>query len=136
MVGHTGQGFLDFLNRLPARVLVVDNESLVVHANTLNLESLGKQLSDVRGKLGGEVFECEYSYLPGGCGQTEHCHQCVIRQTVMGTMADGVAKTGVMVKLCQRQPDQSIIWLNITFSTEKAGSVVLLRIDDIRSKET
>ncbi len=130
-----GQDFLDYIDSLPTNILVVDENARAIHANTMNLLALGKDLSEVRDKLGGVIFNCEYSHLPGGCGNTLHCPQCVIRNAVIGTMSDSQPRSDIRADLYQRQPDGNNVWFSVIFSTEKAGSVVLMRINAISPKE-
>ena len=80
------------------------------------------------GFLGGEVFECDYSYLPGVCGKTQHCGACAIRRAVTTTYETGEALAGHGVTLHQRTPG-GVHDVRLTISTQKIGEVVFLRID-------
>lgn len=125
--GETLQRFLD---RLEAPILVVDRDGDVLTANCPARNLVQKELDEVRGFPGGEVMECAYARLPGGCGRTVHCDGCTIRNTVTATHADGVSRHGVEAFQNLSGPD-GVQRMRILISTEKVGGVVLLRIDSM-----
>ena len=53
--------FDDFLDSLNTPVLVIDNEGVVVMANKVAREMVGKELENIQGLRGGQVVECIYS---------------------------------------------------------------------------
>jgi PAS domain-containing protein len=119
-----------FLDSLDAPVFLVSEEGSILNANSLARVLSGKPLSEIRGKKGGDVLECRYARLPEGCGKTVHCRACTIRRSVMHTYETGeslhdvpayqdIIRKGETVNVCFR------------ISTEKAGNIVLLRIDEV-----
>ena len=117
----------DFLDQISVPVVLVSFEGLVVTANQKACAMLGKDLAAIEGKLGGEVFECAYAYLPGGCGNTYHCSGCTIRRSVMDTHLTGKTAHRVPATLKQNSPEdpQQIKFL---ISTEKFKDYVMLKI--------
>jgi hypothetical protein len=124
-----GQPLTDFLDALPGPIYVVDAECRVVGANTLGLQQVSKDLSAIEGQLAGEVFECKYAKLPGGCGRTLHCKTCTIRRTVTKTAETGESclRVPAFIDLADISKDMTVRFL---ISTEKVNDAVLLRIDD------
>jgi hypothetical protein len=120
-----------FLDTIDAPVLVVDGDVRVISANRPALLALKKEYEEIEDKLGGEVIECEYSHLPGGCGKTPHCTGCQIRMNVNHTRATGEPLT--RVKACQHtMTSTGRTLVDFYISTEKLGDgTVLLRIDDV-----
>jgi hypothetical protein len=119
-----------FLEGLHYPVVVVDSTGIIVTGNTKALEMVKKELSQVEGYPGGEVFECEHARLPGGCGNTVHCSGCTIRKAVMETHSTGKSLLRTPATLVQHSSgDPKEIRLLI--STEKVEDVVLLRIDEV-----
>ena len=53
-----------FLDGLKAPIVLVDGDGVVVTANGEARAMLGKTSIQINGFRGGEVFECEYAYLP------------------------------------------------------------------------
>ena len=88
------------------------------------------QDADIEDHKGGEVFECAYAGLPGGCGRTVHCDGCTIRINVMDTHRTGQSRLRVPAYLFRGKPDDSEK-TDYFISTEKVGKVVLLRIDTV-----
>jgi hypothetical protein len=123
--GETLQGFLD---RLEAPVLVVDDNVAILGANRKAMEFIQKELVQMLGRLGGEVTECAYARHPEGCGGTEHCSGCAIRNTVTATWKDGLRRRRVEghQEICR---PEGVKRTKIYVSTEKAGDVIFLKIE-------
>lgn len=128
-----GEPLDSFLDRLAAPVLLIEPGPKVRTANKQACSLLGKPASDVQGRRGGEVIECEHAKSPGGCGEGIHCQSCTIRNTVLETFASGKSFEKV-----QCYPDvgtaTGVKKVCLAISTEKVGGMVLLRIDDLREK--
>jgi hypothetical protein len=118
----------EFLNRFAAPVLVVDSNVRVQGCNEQAQALLGKTPPDMLHHLSGDVIECAYARLPGGCGNTEHCKACTIRRTVSTTHATGVSQEQVPAYADIMTPG-GVREKRFLISTEKVGQFVLLRID-------
>lgn len=125
----SGQSLADFLDSLPGPVLVVDKDVRAVAANSQGLNHVSQDMSQIEGRLGGEVFECKYAKLPGGCGRTIHCKTCTIRKTVTKTHETGESCTRVPAYM-DLGDIIDVTTIRFLISTEKVNDVVLLRIDD------
>lgn len=121
-------GLLDFIDGLDAAVVVVDAAGRVQSANKLAQGLLHKELPAIVGFQGGDVFECAYATLPGGCGNTIHCDGCTIRNTVMDTFRTERSHFKKPSCLTRGTLDnhQEVRFL---ISTEKINDIVLLKID-------
>ncbi|MBL7076765.1 MAG: hypothetical protein ISS31_04775 [Kiritimatiellae bacterium] len=120
-----------YLKGFSMPVVVVAPDGRIVLANNDACEMLHKTPLQIESRLGGDVFECEYARLPGGCGRTEHCKGCAIRMTVMDTMVTGKPHHAVRAHLNPHLPDRSQCFL---ISTEKRGSIVFLGVEPVRDK--
>ena len=127
ILAESGTPLVEFLDSLPAPVLMLDGTGEVVKANRAACSMLGKRQDEIAGFRGGEVFECAHSRLPGGCGNTVHCSGCVLRQTVMGTYESG--------QPCYRRPASlqpmgpgGVPRIHMYVTTMKVGTLVLLRV--------
>jgi len=118
----------DFLDEIEAPIIIVDAQGVVTVANRNAKILLRKQLAEIEGRLGGDVFECAYSRLPEGCGNTVHCSGCTIRRTVMETHATG---KGVVRRPATLKQQANCTPTDIHFhvTTEKFNDYVMLRID-------
>ncbi len=120
----------DFLDGLDVPVVVVDDDVVVKQANKPLLRLIGRDLPEIRGRRGGDVFECAYARLPEGCGKTVHCSGCAIRRSVTWTFITGESLNQVPAYL-NRDMDTQFRQLGMLISTEKVWDMVLLRIDHI-----
>ena len=95
----------DFLNTLEEPVFAVNYNVNVETANDKACRMLGKTTAEVEGLLGGDVMECAYSKLPEGCGKTEHCSGCTIRNTVKKTFSTGESQKEIPAYQYIQKPD-------------------------------
>ncbi|MBF0481495.1 MAG: response regulator [Desulfovibrionaceae bacterium] len=73
----------------PNLMLLVNDEGRVVDINPALEVWLGQPKTELLGRLGGEVFRCLNSFLPGGCGRTPDCVHCPVRSRVMRVFSSG-----------------------------------------------
>lgn len=131
-VPKTAKTMLDMITE---PVLVIDSMGLVLTANESGLKLLGKDLDALENHLGGDALECSYATLPEGCGKTEHCKTCAIRNVLMDTLASGRSYSNVPAYQKINTPSGERI-MRFFISTERMGEQVLLRIDDIEERMT
>jgi hypothetical protein len=127
----TAQSLADYLDRLAVPVLVLADDVRVIGANAVARSVLGKDAATLTGCLPGDVIECAYAKLPGGCGNTEHCKACTIRQLVTGSHLTGASHRFVPAYQDIHLPG-GVREMRYLVSTETAGPFVLLRIDEVR----
>lgn len=120
----------DFLERLEGPVVLVDAEGVFQAANSRARAALGQDRAQMSGRRGGEVIDCAYAQLPGGCGASAHCRSgCVIRRSVTATLTTGraVTRAEAQQQIRSAEGEQT---KRFVISTERAGELVLLRIDE------
>ena len=81
-----GLSFDAYLDKFDVPVLIVDKKGRIVASNQLASGMTGKSKSELYGLLGKEAMECVFARIPGGCGQTVHCLECSIRNSVQAVM--------------------------------------------------
>lgn len=123
---------MDFLDGIDAPIVIIDSSGNVSTANGLARELLQKELPEIEGFQGGNVFECVFAKLPEGCGKTLHCDGCTIRNTVMSTIQSGISHMKIPAGLSRGTSDD-IHDIQFVISTEKVNDVVMLRIDNVCS---
>jgi PAS domain-containing protein len=121
----------DFLNRLSRPVLCVDFDVKVVAANDAACAILGQDPCRVEGSLLGDLTECRWARLPGGCGRQEHCLACAIRRSVDRTYRTGEQVFREKAWIDVRTPDRPAGRKRMCVSTAKRNDLVFLRIDEI-----
>lgn len=133
MLVQIGMPLNEYLNALGVPVVVFDQDVCLITANDFACDLLGKEVREVRGLLGGNVFECEYALSPEGCGNTIHCNGCAIRRAVTDTHETGAAHVRIPACL-NRASDSKPRTAHVLISTERAGSMVLLRLDSVNGQ--
>lgn len=123
-----GTPLQEFLDRLGVPVLLMSEDTRIRSASASAASAVGKGPGSVVGGLPGEVFDCVYARLPGGCGRTVHCSGCALRLTVLDTFQTGRPHKAVpaMLKVEAAGKERDVAFL---ITTEKVGGRVLLRID-------
>jgi hypothetical protein len=121
---QSGVSLQRFIDSFSSPVLVLGSDLDPETINASGSVTLLKTVSDVNHYSMGEVFECENSRLPEGCGRTVHCSGCAIRKTVTLTNETGEPQFSIPATL---NTDESTVEYYI--STVKAGDHVLLKVD-------
>lgn len=121
----------EFLDQLTVPILLIESEPKVMTANKMAQNLLGKDLSQIQGRKGGEVINCAYARNPEGCGNSVHCASCTIRQTVLQTFTTGESFIEVPAYPDIQKFDE-VKTFCVKISTEKVGEYVLLRIDQMQ----
>jgi hypothetical protein len=117
-----------YLENLPAPILVMDGDGVIRGANSLACKTVSKDLPHILNRRGGDVFECAYARLPGGCGGTVHCSGCTIRKAILDTLSTGQPLSGISVEVLQvvEGKDRKV---KLRISTQRMANCVLLQID-------
>ena len=75
----------DFLNtildKIPFPTFLMDDDVRIHEYNLAAISLFGIELGRVKGVRCGDAFRCVYS-MPDGCGESEACKECVIRNSV------------------------------------------------------
>ncbi len=125
-----GADLSTLLDSLEAPIVMVDEGHAVRVLNRAASELLGMDRDTCTGREFGLVFECEHARTPEGCGRAIHCSGCAIRRAIQTTVATGQGVT--------RQP-ATLKWedgtVRLLITTEKAGSMILMRIDQAPQRD-
>jgi hypothetical protein len=70
------------LNAIPVPVFVVDSDIRIVDHNDAGARLLLPDKPLIMRQRGGEIWHCIHAQAREGCGQSEFCKDCVIRQCV------------------------------------------------------
>ncbi len=118
-----------FLNGFPAPILCMDGNARVIAANEAACTLLGRSHDEVAQVMCGDVIQCRWARLPGGCGQTEHCLGCTVRLLVEQIMDSGQSLIGQPAHFERKHLDGTVKRTNLVVSAERQGDLVLMRID-------
>lgn len=123
-----GVSIKKFLNSFHVPVIMVDSDGRAITANGEALELVKKELFAIKHALLGNIFECAYSRLPGGCGKSTHCSGCTIRNAVKNTFTTGRSNVNLPATVAYKR-DGSGDGVSLVISTEKVLNYVLLRVE-------
>jgi hypothetical protein len=117
-----------FLDLLDAPVFLVDADVNILAANALAIATVKKPVTEIRGKICGNVIECVNAYLPEGCGKTAFCPDCTVRSSVNETYTTGhpITRRPAVIRRLVGGVEET---LHLLVSTRKDGDVVLLRLE-------
>lgn len=129
------QELATIFDNAPFVMLLLDKDRKVRRANGMACSFTGSSISDILGLKSGDALRCLYALdTPEGCGFGPHCHDCVVRLTVLDTFETGLSHHQVETRLpfSVKEKEQAITFL---FSTTKVmvshQAMVLLSIQDI-----
>ena len=120
-----------FLDEIKAPVLLVDFDINVLAMNRTGLSLLKKKPDQVKGAFPGDVMECKWARLPGGCGRQTHCLGCSIRRSVGKVFETGEKILRAETWLDRQTPDGQDQRVRLFLSAAKKGELVFLRIDGL-----
>lgn len=129
---NRGVGIREFINRIGAPVMILDQDIRVEAANLSAGSHAQLSLRDIEGLLVGDVMECAHARSPGGCGKEAVCVMgCALRRIILETFATGKPLESIEARqqiVTGQGPREMKFW----FSTALAGDRVLLRIDRVQ----
>jgi uncharacterized metal-binding protein len=121
--------YSEWLESIDAPVLLMQgNPRQVVTANKRALKLFGKELLEVEGHRGGQVFDCVHAFTEEGCGKDSHCEGCKIRDAIIDTFTTATPHNGVSTSLQIKKADATLNCL-LQVATEKVGDLTLVRIE-------
>lgn len=124
-----GLNYNEWIEAIDAPVLLMQgNPRQIVTANIRALELFEKELAEVEGHRGGQVFDCIHAFTDDGCGKDSNCDGCKIRDSIIDTFTTGMPHNGVSTTLLIKKAKKVTNHI-LQLSTEKVGGLVLIRIE-------
>ncbi len=126
-------------NYTPIAILLLDSERRIRKINKFALKFTDRREEEVFGIHGGEALRCVYSIKdPQGCGFSEHCQECTIRNTVLDTFKNKIPHINVEATLFLL-PGGDIDKVHLLFSTVPlkfdGEDLVLVSLIDITDRK-
>ena len=118
-----------FINTLESPALLMQGEPRqVVTANQKARKIFGKNLLQIEGHRGGQVFDCIHSFTEAGCGVDINCEECKIKDAIVDTFLTDSPHNNVSTVL-EIKKQNEIEPYEVTVSTEKLGDFALVTIE-------
>jgi len=126
---ETGTNYGEWIEAVDAPVLLMQgNPRQVITANRRALELFGKELCEIEGHRGGQVFDCVHAFTEDGCGKDSNCEGCKIRDAIIDTFTTARPHKGVSASLQIKKACGTMNY-ELQVSTEKVGDLALVRIE-------
>lgn len=123
----------EYIQTIDAPVLLLQPEPRQVYsANNMACELFDKELFQMEGHRGGQVFNCIHAYTEAGCGKDTNCENCEIKGAIIETFTSGNSYAGIKKRLDVHKDNKTIPY-TLQISTEKIGDFALVRIDKYTS---
>jgi PAS domain-containing protein len=123
------------MNAVPVPLFIVDDDLHILSANDAAKEAFGFTRDPYYLRRGGEVLHCLNAHdVPEGCGRGPHCPSCVIRNSVVSSLATAQVKRRRMKfrRVRLSGPPQELELLISSQALPEAGpNVSLLTIEDV-----
>lgn len=129
--GLNSQKINEFLDSFETPVLAVDGDAVILGGNKKAQVVLEKESYQIHQQRGGNAMSCVHSLLPEGCGRTEHCKFCTVRNCIQETFNTGKGQLQVTAPM-KILVDGNPVDIRMRISTEKVDDIVLLRIDEMQ----
>lgn len=119
---------------IPSPVFVADYDLRIVDANEAAHQTYGEDAALELRRLCGDVLQCVRPKESGqDCGTTEHCPNCVVRNTAIAAMEQGKAtrQKSEMVLLRGGQTVRLIYLVTASAFKHDGESLILLILEDV-----
>jgi len=118
-----------WLEAITAPVLLMQGKPRqVITANRRALALFGKELPEVAGHRGGQVFDCQHSFTEAGCGLDVNCADCKIKGAIVATFTTDTGHRAVSTTLPIHKNGGTKPY-RVQVSTQKIGDLALVRIE-------
>lgn len=108
-------------------LLITDLDRRVTCVNLAGERALGDSMDSIIGSLAGDVIVCENASLPGGCGHTENCRACTIRNAVTTTLESQAEVTGAHAVQTVLRAGQRLEQI-YAISTQRVGPRIIVQV--------
>lgn len=123
------------LDSFPLPLMVLDDNVCILHMNFAAEELVGEELAIATDTRCGAVFRCTRAFAtPAGCGLSEKCPECVLRNSVVEVYRTGkMIRRPARVELSDGDDGRHAINILVTASPlmHEGRMLVLMMLEDI-----
>jgi len=126
------------IDAVPAMLFIVDHDVRIIHLNRAASKLVGSSKEKVLMTIGGEILHCIYANeTPEGCGRSQHCPECVIRNSVHNAFAGQAVygETAAMKLSHDGRIDDVFFSVTTTPFSHENSAFALLILDDISAQK-
>jgi len=121
------------LDAIPSFVFIADREVRILDANRAARRWIGDEPGSKLNQLGGNVLNCIFSREPGGCGRTDACPSCLIRESVEAVRPDERAPNRLAHTILETAGRKEDRWFRVSASplALDGRDLVLLVLEEV-----
>ena len=122
------------IDTIPAALYVVDQEARIIDMNHFGAQLTNNGKDDSLHRRSGEILHCVYAMnAPHGCGTTEHCPDCVIRNAVRDCCAGQhvVRRKVELLREEQNEVYRSVYLVSASPFQHEGQTLAILSLEDI-----
>ncbi len=123
-----------FIDAIPSPVFLTDGDVRILEANRAARELLGDQIEAQWHQRGGDALHCVFARdAPDGCGTTEFCPACVLRNSVEAVHAGQPAPRRVAHMILGPADHSQDLWFQVSASplALDGRKLVLIVLEDV-----
>ena len=128
-----------FFDRVPLPMIIVDRDRRVCRMNRAAAVMSNRSESAAIGLRGGEILRCVNVFDdPGGCGYSDACASCVVRNTVLDTFRSGRDHQSIEAPIpygVEGREDVMWVFVSTALLELSEGPRVLVCLEDITSSK-
>ena len=130
----------DVFSKIPIAIYILEEDFSVSFFND-KARSQSRQIQgQAVGKQLGDILRCVNALKsPGGCGTTDHCRVCPIRETIKSTLQNKCDINGIEAPMESVSPegDGKTIWIRIStgYLNREEGGKIIITLEDISSQK-
>jgi len=128
-----------FFDRVPLPMIIVDRDRRVCRMNRAAAAMSNRSESAAIGLRGGEILRCVNAFDdPGGCGSSDACASCIVRNTVLDTFRSGRDHQLIEAPIPYEVEDRDdVMWVLVSTALLdlSEGPRVLVCLEDITDRK-
>lgn len=130
---------LAIYEQAPGMMILLDENLRACRVNRATVDFVGRAESELLGLPVGELIECAFECdQPRGCGGSESCTHCPLRQTLLETLQTGtpIHRREIQIhRLCHHQIENCSLLISTARVQVSDQPVVLLCLEDITQQK-
>lgn len=126
------------IDNLPSAIIVLTPDTSIVMSNKIAQMFANKSPLDLFGLRGGEAFDCiHHTDHPDGCGSSNACRHCIVRNTVEHTIRTKENMANIEAPISFSDKGDRILSLATTWLDENELVIVALNdITEMKQRDT
>lgn len=128
--------FQDMFNSSPVVMIILNQQTEIININKTGLTLANKEFCNVIGHQGGDYLSCINAIKhPKGCGHSEDCNECILRNSIKNTLSDNINTNKIEFELTtlniSGEPEIKNFLVSSTLLSNSNEKQVLVCLEDV-----